>query len=192
MAGDELPGIVEGFEAVDLEVGDHGGLGGVFGWEEEAFSARGFCAEGDGEGPFDRADGAIEGEFADDHKVAGLGEFFLFFAGDHGEGDGKIEGGAFFTKVGGGEVYGVHAVDVVHGAGEDGGGDAVAGFADGGVWEADDIDAASIGSIGFAGGDLNFDFDGFDPTEGSTVDLRYHAGFLLFRITVVTLLFCGV
>jgi hypothetical protein len=192
LAGDELPGFVEGFEAVDFEIGDHGGFAGVFGGEEEAFSAGRFCSEGDGEGSFDRAKGSIEGEFPDDHEVTGLWEFFFLLASDHGEGDREIEGGAFFSEIGRGEVYGVDAVDEVHRGGEDGGGDAVAGFTDGGIREADDVDAAGIVAIGFTRGDFDLNLNGFDSAQGGTVDLGNHLLFLLFRRAVVTLLFCGV
>lgn len=174
LASDEFPGFAEGLEAVNFQVANDGGFAGIFFGEQEATTSGGLGSEGDGEGSSDRAEGAIEGEFADDHEVVGLREGFLFLAGDHGEGDGEIEGGALFFEVGGGEIDGVDAVGVFVSGGENSGGNAVAGFADGGVREADDIDAPGVIAISLAGGDFNLDLDRFDTTEGGAVDFGNH------------------
>lgn len=138
-AAQVLPGLAERADGDDVEAADEGGFWGVCLGDEEAETAILFGAEGDGEGAFDGADGAVEGEFADDAAVVHV-NFSRLASGGDGEGDGEIERWAFFFEIGGCEVDGFDAVGHVDGGGLEGGDDALAGFADSGVGETDDDD----------------------------------------------------
>ena len=170
-AFEKLRGFAQVLDGNDLEAGDDGSFGRVVGGDEHADLSIGFGAEGDGQNTFAGADGAGEREFADDDEIIELVSFDLFAGGEHADGDGEIETGAFFFDVGGREVDGGAAHGEFEGGIGEGGGDAILGFAHGGVREADDDDF----SLAPAG--IYFDFDGerFNAVDGSRTNLGQHA-----------------
>lgn len=139
-------------DAEDFDAFDHGGFADVGGGDDD-FGAAAFAGfDGDREDAGDGADGAGESEFADEAEFFGVTEFNLLGDGDHAEGDGEIEAGAFFFDAGGGEVDGGASAGPAVAAVTDGGGDAVFAFFDGGVGEPNDDDDFA------AGASINLDF----------------------------------
>src|SRR6266404_8479840 len=115
-------------------------------------------AKGHGQDAFDGTDGSGEGEFTDHGEVVELVGLDLFAGGEHADGDGEVEAGAFLFDVGGGEIDGGAAHGELEAGIGEGGGDAVLGFAHGGVGQADDDNLC----VTPAGVDLDFDGIGFD------------------------------
>jgi hypothetical protein len=175
----------DGADGDDVDAGDDGGFGGIVGGENEAGFLLLAGEHGHGEGTLDGAHAAIEGEFAGDEilfvvegfAVGGDGARTFEDAVDEkeSEGDGEFEGVAFLAEVGGGEVddeaTGGEAVAAV----VEGGADAVDGFADGGVGEADDGGAGALLHVDFLGV-IDFDFagEGVDALKDGGVDFGEH------------------
>ena len=168
-SGDFDP-VAEGVDGDDLNAVDQGGFFGVDGGDDDAADGGIAGGGGDGEDAADVSEFAVEGEFAHEEGVAD-GAFADLAGGDeHADGDGEVVAGALLADVGGGEVDG-DALGGEAGAGvADGGADALAGFVDGGVGEADD------GGLGQAAGDVDFDADGcaVEADDGSSVDSGVH------------------
>ena len=83
---------------------------------------------------------AVEAELADEDEVADVADGEAAIGAEDADGDGKVEAGALFLEVGGREVDGDAGGRKVEAAVLDGGADAVAAFADGGVGQADDAE----------------------------------------------------
>ncbi len=84
------------FDADERDVGEEGSLGEIVEGDVDfgnADSAGGFD---DVDDAVDGADGAVEGEFADEELVFKVGGLDLVEEGEDGEGDGKVEIGAVF------------------------------------------------------------------------------------------------
>ena len=91
----------------------------------------------------------------------------MLAGGEDSDSDGEVVGGAFFAEAGGGEVNGEALGGVkFEVAIFEGGGDTVAGFADGGVGEADDVEA------GLSSADVYFYLDDFgvESCDGTAKD----------------------
>ena len=103
-AGDKIYHLGERFHAIDIEVVDHGGLGGVGLGHNHA--PKPGCPGGDGHGQ--RAaygkHGAVERQLAHNHVAVEFRRLYLFSSCKHGEGDGQIVGGAFLAHIGRREV----------------------------------------------------------------------------------------
>ena len=154
--------MIEVGDGDDFDAFGDGGFGCVLGGDEDFFAAAIFGFDGDGEDAFDGADGAVEGELADDGEVVFVGKGGLHAVGGDGEGDGEVEGGAFFLEIGGSEVDDIdHAV--AKAGGGDCGTDAHGGLSHGGVGEADDDGS---GFFAIAAVNLNFDLDGVHSAQG--------------------------
>ena len=128
--------------------------------------------ESDGQDAPDAADLAAQGEFADDAEIGQARAIELVFGGEHAQGDGQVEAGAFLFDVGGGEIDGGAAHGGCEAGVDEGGPDAVGAFLDGGVGEADDDDLW----IAVAGVDFDFDFIGIHAEDGAGEDLCEHWG----------------
>jgi len=94
------------------------------------------------------------------------------------DGHGEVEAGAFFLDVGGGEVDGDVGGGQVETGVADGGADAVAGFADRGVGEADGVEVVLLG---LHGGEVDFDVDdaGVDAVDGGAEGFEEHGSGIL-------------
>ena len=90
------------------------------------------------------------------------------------DGDGEVEAGAFFLEVGGREVDGDAGGGKVEAGVLDGGADAVARLADGGVGEADGGEGFFLG---FDAGEVDFHVDDVcvDAVDGGAASLEEHA-----------------
>lgn len=158
-AGEVVIGLVEVGDGDDFDAFSDGGFGGVLGGDEDFLAAAVLGFDGDGEDAFDGADGSVEGEFAHDGEVVFVGKGGFHAVGRDGEGDRKVEGGAFFFEVGGGEIDDIDDA-VAKAGGGDGRTDAHGGLANGGVGEADD-DGSGLFAV--AAVDFDFHFDGVHP-----------------------------
>jgi hypothetical protein len=147
----------------DVESFDDGGFGGIFLRDQESSLAVLAGLPRDGEDAIDRADGPGEGEFADHGEVVQLAGVELFAGGQHADGNGEIETGAFLAHVRRGEVDGGAA----HGEFEpgigQGCGDAVAGFLDSGIGQPHHDD----NSIPPSRIDLNLNRIGVNAVDGT-------------------------
>ena len=177
-AGEIVVGLVEGGDGDNLDAFGDGGFGGILGGNEEFFAALVFGFDGDGENAFDGADGAVESQFAHDGVVFFVRKGGVHAVGCDGEGDGEVEGGAFFLEVGGGEVD--HVDDaVVKARGADRGAYPHGRLANGGIGEAND-DGAGLFAI--ASVDLDFDLNCVHSAQGGRKQSRNHAGSVERRV----------
>src|SRR5262245_23101002 len=80
------------------------GLGGVIGWNQEAFLL--LCArpQSNLQNAFHRTDGAGQSQFAHHDEIFDLVRLALVACGEQSHRDGEIEAGSLFSYVGGGEV----------------------------------------------------------------------------------------
>jgi hypothetical protein len=157
-AAQEVDRFAETGDREDIESLDEAGFTGVFFWEDERSLSALACFEGDGECTFDGTHGAVESEFAGDAvfvKILGGGSGR---EEGHSDGDGQIEGGAFFSDISGGEIDGDASDGPAQKGVRNGGGDAVATFSDCCVWESDDDD----GGVAFVGVDFDIDSKSLD------------------------------
>ena len=155
-------------DAVDVDAFDHGGLGGVFGGNDQIGDALFARADRDGERAAHRADGAIEGKLADeDVLIEGL-------HGAHGaqdaHGHGQIEAGAFLAHVGRGEVDGDALVGVAEAGVDERALDALAAFADGDVGHADHYGVARVAGCEHV--DFDIDQVSIDAVNGGAAGLE--------------------
>ena len=141
---EELADFKERFDGVDVDAFDDGGLARVGGGDDEVPDAGGAGGDGDGQHALHGAEGAVEAEFADEDEVGDVLDGEAAVGAEDADGDGEVEAGAFFFEVGGGEVDGDAGGWEVEAGVADGGADAVAGLADGGVGEADGGEAAVV------------------------------------------------
>jgi hypothetical protein len=163
----KLRGLAKILHGDDLQSGDHSRLGGVFGGHERAdFSIR-LRLERDGQNAFHRTHAAGQREFTDDDKIIELVGLDLFAGGQHSNRNRQIEAWPFFFHIGGRKVDGGFAHrKFVAGIGERGG-DAVLGFLDRRVRQADECDE------GFAVTAVHLYLDGVsvNPVQGCRTNL---------------------
>lgn len=172
---EEGDGLGEGGDGVDFDAFDDGGFAGVVGGEDDALESFLFGEEGEGEGAFDFADAAVEGEFAGDEEIfvaVGLDEIG---AAQDADGHGEIEAWGVFFDVGGGEVDEEGVLGEGEAGVDDGAADAFDGFFDGGLGQTDDG-----GFLEAALGDVDFDLTelGVDADEDEGVDSGEQGAFI--------------
>ena len=171
---EELADFEERGDGIDVDAGDDGGFAGVGGGDDEVLDAGGAGGDGDGEHALDGAEGAVEAELADQDEVGDVFDGESAVGSEDADGDGEIEAGAFFLEVGGGEVDGDAGGREIEAGVLDGGADAVARLADGGVGEAD-------GGEGFLieldAGEVDFYVDdvGVDAVDSGAAGFEEHA-----------------
>ena len=164
---EERDGLGEGADGVDFDAFDDGGFACVFKGEDDAAKFFLLGEHGEGKGAFYFAELAVEGEFAGDEEVfVNIGVDGIAGA-EQADGDGEIEGGAFFFDIGGSEVDELGVGGEGEAAVDHGTADAFDGFADGGLGEADDG-----GFFQAVFGDIHLDFaeDCVDSDEDKGVD----------------------
>ena len=164
---EECDGLREGADGVDFDAFDDGGLACVFKGEDHAAKFFLLGEHGEGERTFYFAELAVEGEFTGDEQVfVDIGVDGIAGA-EQADGDGEIEGGAFFFDIGGCEVDELGVGGEGEAAVNHGTADAFDGFADGGLGEADDggFFQAVFGNI-----HLDLAEDGVDSDEDKGVD----------------------
>lgn len=109
-----------------------------------------------------RANATGQRQFADGDEFVEHVGLDLFAGGQHAEGDGQVETGAFFFDVGGGEVDGALAHGKLVAGTVHRGGNAFLGFLDGGIGQADEHDEG----LAVAAIDLDLDGVGVDTRDG--------------------------
>ena len=161
-------------DGIDVDAGDDGGLARVGGGDDEVLDAGGAGGDGDGQHALDGAEGAVEAELADQDEVGDVLDGERAVGSEDADGDGEIEAGAFFLEVGGGEVDGDAGGGEVEAGVLDGGADAVARLADGGVGEADGGEGLFLG---LDAGEVDFDVDDVcvDAVDGGAASFEEHA-----------------
>ena len=129
--------------------------------------------DGDGQHALHGAEDAVEAEFADEDEVADVADGEAAVGAEDADGDGEIEAGAFFFEVGGREVDGDAGGRKVEAGVLDGGADAVAALADGGVGQADDAEGLLLL---LDSGEVDFYIDQVrvDPVDRSAARLEQH------------------
>ena len=160
LAADEIPCLPEITDGDDIDTLNHRRLGGIRFRDDEEFPATCTSLQSDGQNAFHRAYHAIKAEFTDHAEAIGF-EGLGAARADHGEGDGKIEGRAFFFQIRRGEVDGLDSEIQFKGGGDDGGGDSLGAFPHGGIRQADDYDARSLRAAGI---DLHLNLEGIHTT----------------------------
>ena len=164
---EECDGLREGADGVDFDAFDDGGFACVFKGEDHAAKFFLLGEHGEGERAFYFAEFAVEGEFTGDEEVfVNIGVDGVARA-EQADGDGEIEGGAFFFDIGGCEVDELGVGGEGEAAVDHGTADAFDGFTDGGLGEADDggFFQAMFGNI-----HLDLAEDGVDSDEDKGVD----------------------
>ena len=150
--------------------GDKGCFGGVGFGHEDALEAQ---LAGDGSHGQDAArmaHAAVQGELADHQAAVHQLGVELLGADQHAQGDGQVVGWSFFTDRGGSQVdYQALAREEQPGV-LDGSLDAVLGFLNGFVGEADDIHTRQS----VTGIDFDLDDDAFQTNDGAGVDSGQH------------------
>src|SRR5207244_3435064 len=103
---DEVNHVEQRAHGIDFNAAHHGGLFGVGLRHHHAgnFSSAGF--EGDGEGPADSADSAIEREFAYEQAVGNLFLGQATICADDAQRHGQVESRALLLNIGRGKVNG--------------------------------------------------------------------------------------
>ena len=128
---------------------------------------------GDGQHAGDGAHAAVEAELADQEKAAEVVRAQRAIGAEDADGDGQVEAGAFFLEIGGREVDGDEGGRDVEAGVLDGGADAVAAFAHGGVGQADGVEVIFIGDHAAI---VDFDVDevGVDAVDGGAESFEEH------------------
>src|ERR1035437_2060161 len=147
-------------DAVHIDAFDHGGLGGVFGGNDQVGDALLARADGDRQRAAHRADGSIKRKLADEEVP--IQSLNRAHGAQDADGDREIEASAFLPYVGRGQVDGDAFVGVAEAGVDHRTLDALADLADGNVGHADhygvprvprrehvdfDIDQVSIAAI---------------------------------------------
>ena len=170
---EQLADFEQGVDGVDVDAFDHGSLAGVGGGDDEGANAGGAGGDGDGQHALDGAQTAVETELADQQEVGDVLDVQAAVGAEDADGDGQVEAGAFLLNVGGGEVDGDAGGRNVEAGVLDGGADAVAGLADGGVGQAD---GGELFFIEDDAGEVDFDIDdaGVDAVDGGAAGFEEH------------------
>ena len=121
-----------------MQTGDDRSFGRIFGRHENAGFPGRPGPQGNRQDAFDRAHPAGQGQFADDDEIIQLIRFDLFAGGEHAQRDGQVKTWPFFFDVGGRQIDGGLAHGEFVAGIHEGGGNAVLGFLDGGVGQADE------------------------------------------------------
>src|SRR6185369_15864952 len=103
-AFEEAGGFAQVADGNDLQTVDDGGFGRVFGRDEDAGLSLRLGRQRDRQNPFDGADGASEGEFADHDEIIELVGFDLSAGGEHADRDRQVEARAFLFYISGRKV----------------------------------------------------------------------------------------
>src|ERR1035437_743555 len=159
-AGEQGDHLGQVTDTIHVDAFDHGGLGGVFGGNDQVGDALLASADCDGQRTAHGADGAIEGELADEDVP--IQRLNRAHGAQDANGNGEIEAGAFLPNVGRGQVDGDAFVGVAETGIDQRTLNALAAFPDGDVGHADhygvprvarrehvdfDIDQVSIDAI---------------------------------------------
>lgn len=168
---EETHGLIERLDGVGGDsVHERSFLGGD-GRQEDAAFAELFGEAGEGEGAAHGSRGTGETEFAGDQVVVDLRGLHLIGGEQDAEGDGQVVERAFFAQVAGGEVDGRAGARDFESAVAQCGDDAVVGFFDGGVGQADK-DELRVAAL--AGVDLNVNQLGIDALQCGGGKRRKH------------------
>jgi hypothetical protein len=170
---EEVANLEEGFAGINVDAFDDGGFAGVGFGDDEVFNAALAGGDGDGEHAGNGAEGAIEAQLADEKEVAEVVELECSIGAEDADGHGKVEAGALFFDVSGGEVDGDVGGGEVEAGVADGGADAVAGFTDGGIGEADGVEVVILR---FDSGEIDFDVNdvGVDAVDRGAEGFEEH------------------
>lgn len=171
-AAEETHGTVERFDGVNFNAFDERSFLGRDGGQEQAAFAEGAGEPGDGEGAAHRACGAGETEFAGNEPIGEMIGFELTRGGEDAEGDGQVVEGSFLAEIARCEIDRGARARWTEATVVERGENAVGGFLDCGVGEADKI---PFGVAGLAGVDLNLNQFGSDALQGGRGDRREHA-----------------
>lgn len=166
-------GLIEGRHRIGFDALDEGGFVGGGGRKQDAAFAELFGEAGEGEGAPHRAGGPGEAEFAGDEVVVDCGRLHLLGGEQDAEGDGQVVERPLLAQVAGGEVDRGADARGLEAAVAERGHDAVIGFLDGGVGEADEDE---FGIPAFAGVDLHVNQFRIDALQGGGRDRREHGG----------------
>ena len=149
---------------IDVDASDHGSFFGVGFGDNHARDFSPASLDGDGERTADSADAAVEGKLPDEDAITDilLGEATV--GADDTEGHRQVESGSFFLNVGGSEIDGDMRGRNVVSAVFEGGANAVAALADGGVGEADGVEVILI-TLDAGAVDLHLNNVGVDAVD---------------------------
>ena len=131
-------------DRINVDAFDDGGLGGVGGGQNQVGNAFFARQDGDGQHAGNGAHAAVEAEFADQEKSAEVVDAQRAVCAQDADGDGQIEARAFLFQVGGSEIDGDEGGRNQVAGVLDGGADAVAAFAHGGVGQADGVEVIFV------------------------------------------------
>ena len=166
--GEHRDDLGEMADAEDVYAIDDGGLGGIFGGEDQVANFLVAGADGDRKSSANGSNGTVERELSHDEMVVET------FEGTHcaqnGEGHGEIETGTFFAELSGGEIDGDGLVGVPEAGVHERGLDALTAFANRVIGGADQHEIA--GHTAAEKIDLDVDGMGVDSVHGGTSGLE--------------------
>ena len=169
--GEELVGVAQGLDAINVDPLDDAGLDRVLLRHEDGAESLLFRLEGQREDALDRTDTTVEGEFAGHgallERSVREGAVPVLIEGGHADGDGKVETGPFLAQVGGGEVDRDLFARPAQGAVLDRGDDPVDAFTNSRIGQADDLDVELSGLRRIH---LDLHGHGIDTVKGSGID----------------------
>ena len=163
VADQETEGLVKGFDPFHLDALDERGLLRRTGGQQVRAPAQSAGEAGDGEGAFHRTGGAGEAEFAGDEAFGHFLRLQLLGGGQNAEGDGQVVERTLLPQVTRRQIDGRAGAGGAEAAVFQRGLDAVGGFLDGGIGQADEEPARFTD---FPGIDFDLDQLGMDALEG--------------------------
>jgi hypothetical protein len=172
----EMDHVNKGANGKDFHPPDHGGFTGVQFGDDKAGDFSGSSFDGDGERAADGANASVEREFTDEKAIRNLLLIQSAIGTEDAESHRKIEAGAFFADVGGGEVNGYVSERDIVAAILESGANAVAALANRGIGEADGVEVILAG-LDTRNVHLDFNDAGIDAIDGCTESFIEHAVF---------------
>lgn len=171
LAGEKFIDLAEVLHTVDFDALHHGRFARVFFRDNDGLASAAAGFDGDGQDTLYGAHLTGEGEFADEAVLLHVDQIDLFADGDHRQGNGKIEAGAFLLHIGGCEIDGGPSTRPIVAAICHRRRDTVLAFFHGDVRKTDDDNhRLAAGAI-----DLDLDFKRVNAINGCRINFCQHA-----------------
>ena len=188
---EKLSNLQQRVHAVDVDALDHRRFAGIRRRDQQILDAAFPRCDGNGQHPLDWPQATVEAQFSYQEKIAEVAQLQAAIRTQNPDCHGQIEAGAFFLQIGGRQVNGDLRRRNIEAGIFDGGADAVAALAHGGVGQTDRMKAVfcrlDAGKIHF-----NIDDVGVDTIYSGAKGFEKHRGgirlLIVGKVTVALLL----